>query len=37
MEITKINLNGEEYQIKDTELTDRVENIESLIGWSDYE
>lgn len=34
MDITKININGEEYLIKDAELTDRVE---SVIGWGDYE
>ncbi len=37
MDITKININGEEYLIKDAELTDRVESVESVIGWSDYE
>lgn len=37
MDITKINLNGEEYLIKDAELTDRIEFVESVLGWSDYE
>lgn len=37
MDITKINLNGEEYLIKDAELTDRVESVESVLGWGDYE
>lgn len=37
MDITKININGEEYLIKDAELTDRVKSVESVIGWSDYE
>ncbi len=37
MDITKINLNGEEYLIKDAELTDKVEEVESVIGWGDYE
>lgn len=37
MEITKINVNGEEYDIKDSELTDRVSAVEYKLEWDDYD
>ena len=37
MDITKIEVNGAEYDIKDSELTERVDYIEYLMQWGDYD